>query len=104
MMADRTPEHTQRKRNSGNDLLIFNIMDELTNEHPLALDEPFPETWTDPLELYGCYRESLESREMDLNQERDAIRDLMKDDQVSPTTIWHTRLGLVAERIVTRRH
>ena len=102
-MTDRTPEPSRRNGHPVGDLQIFGIMDELTDEHPRALDEPFPERWSDPLELYGCYRASLERREMDMNQERDAVRDLMEADHYSPATIWHSRLGLVAERIVTCR-
>jgi len=103
-MTDRKLEPTHSDGHPMGDLQIFDIMDELTNEHPGALDEPFPDTWSDPLELYGCYRASLERRQMDMNRERKAIRDLMTEDHYSPSTIWLSRLGLVAERIVTRLH
>ena len=103
-MPDQAAGHTRGNTPPEDGLQIFLIMDELTNEHPRALDEPFPEQWTDPLELYGCYQESLENREMDLTLERDAIRDLMKEDHYSPAAVWHSRLGLVAERIITCRH
>ena len=103
-MTERKLEPIRRDKNPVGDLQIFHIMDELTNEHPRALDEPFPETWSDPLELYGCYRASLERRHMNMKAEREAIRDLMAEDHYSPSTIWHSRLGLVAERIVTFQH
>ena len=79
---------------------IFGIMGRLADEYPRGLAEPFPSKWTDPLELYGCYRKSLAVHAVDLDQERAAVRDLMAKDHYSPATIWHARLNLVAQRIL----
>ena len=78
---------------------IFGIMNRLTDEHPGALDEPFPGDWKDPLELYGSYSRSLKAHAVDLDEERAAVQKLMKEDRFSPSTIWHARLNLVARRI-----
>jgi hypothetical protein len=78
---------------------IFGIMDRLTDEHPDALDEPFPRNWEDPLELYGCYARTLTAHAVDLEAERTAVEKMMQDDRFSPSTIWHARLNLVARRI-----
>jgi hypothetical protein len=79
---------------------IFGIMSRLTDEYPGGLAESFPSKWTDPLELYGCYRKTLETHAVDLDHERAAVRDLMAKDRYSPATIWHARLNLVAHRIL----
>jgi hypothetical protein len=78
---------------------LFDIMDRLTDEYPGGLAEPYPKNWRDPLELYGCYRRSLEIHAVDLEQERSVVSHLMKEEHYSPATIWHARLNLVARRI-----
>jgi len=78
---------------------IFGIMSRLTEAHPGGLDEPFPGNWQDPLELYGCYRQSLKAGDFDLEKERAAVRRLMAEDHFSPATIWHARVNLVARRL-----
>jgi hypothetical protein len=78
---------------------IFGIMNRLTEEHPGGLDEPFPGNWQDPLELYGCFSQSLKGRAVDLEKERAAVRRLMAEDHLSPATIWHARVNLVAQRL-----
>ena len=83
---------------------IFQILDQLTDDYPEALDEKFPADWTDPLELYGCYRQSLETRDVDLDGERAAICDLMETDRYTPSIIWHSRLNLVAQRLFVNRN
>lgn len=83
---------------------IFQILDQLTDDYPEALDEKFPSDWTDPLELYGCYRRSLEARNLDLEGERAAICDLMETDRYTPSIVWHSRLNLVAQRILVNRN
>ena len=79
---------------------IFGIMNRLTDEYPGGLAESFPSKWEDPLDLYGCYRKSLEIHAVDLDQERAAVRELMSKERYSPSTIWHARLNLVARRIL----
>ncbi len=82
---------------------IFGIMSQLADEYPGGLADPFPGNWTDPLDLYGCYRKSLEAHAANLDQERAAVLELMAKDHYSPATIWHARLNLVAQRILENR-
>ena len=92
------------KRQTGEDMIIFRIMEQLLDEHPGALDEPFPEEWSDPLQLYGSYGEALITRKADLDNEREAVNRLMETDRYSPSTIWHARLNLIAARILEIEH
>ena len=62
--------------------------------------ETFPEGWTDPLDLYGQYRQELDKPGFDLDRERADLQVLL--DKKGPEWVWQYRLKLVAERIFIR--
>jgi hypothetical protein len=98
-----TPEEKKRRFNEAaiNYLPVMDRMDQLAQNCPGAKEESFPVNWTDPLELYGRYIKELEnSRFVNMNVERRAIRELMDgNDRTTPEYIWSSRARLVAERI-----
>lgn len=75
-------------------------LDKLEQNHPEAGTETFPETWTDPMELYGSYRKELEGKLMNLDKEREALVELMeRDSRYTPEYVWKSRGHLVSQRI-----
>jgi hypothetical protein len=84
----------------GNYTPVFGFMDKLEARFPEAGDEAFPDGWTDPLELYGQYRQELMKRGSDQDRERADLQELL--DKHSPEWVWQYRLKLVAERVFMR--
>jgi len=80
-----------------NYLPVLNIIDELEGKYPYGMQERFPEGWTDPLDLYGCYGKELDDS---VYRESREIEKLLQTK--SPEWIWNSRLRLVAERIFIR--
>jgi hypothetical protein len=76
---------------------VMGRMDRLEAKYPDAQAEAFPEGWTDPLELYGQYRQELDKPGFNLGRERTDLQKLL--DEKGPEHIWQYRLKLVAERV-----
>jgi hypothetical protein len=47
------------KRALSNCMPVLKNIDDLDEKYPGKYKEEYPENWTDPLELYGCYLEEL---------------------------------------------
>ena len=76
---------------------VLNRIDKLEEKYPDGKYEKFPDGWTDPLELYGCY-----GNELDDSTYRES-RELEKLLQTkSPEWIWKNRMRLVAESLYIR--
>jgi hypothetical protein len=75
----------------------LNIIDAFCKKYPDAAAEEFPEGWTDPLELYGCYLQELMTPDLDLDKERNDLLELL--EKYDPQWVWNHRVKLVAERI-----
>ncbi|UCE52542.1 MAG: hypothetical protein JSV31_25335 [Desulfobacterales bacterium] len=76
---------------------VLNIIDSFSEKYPDASSEEFPEGWTDPLELYGCYLQELKTADLHLDKERNYLLELLK--KYDPQWVWNHRIKLVAERI-----
>jgi hypothetical protein len=79
---------------------VMGAIDELEAKYPDAQAEIYPEDWTDPLALYGEYRQELKEPRYDLNRERGDLQKLL--DEKGPKYVWQYRLRLVAERVFMR--
>ena len=84
----------------GNFAPVMGFMDKLEAKYPDAQAEAFPEGWTDPLDLYGQYRQELMKLGADLDQERADLQQLL--DKHGPEWVWQYRLKLVGERVFIR--
>jgi hypothetical protein len=76
---------------------VLNRIDYLKQKYPDGRNERFPDEWTDPLKLYGCYANELVNSK---DKERQELIKLL--DTHSPKWIWENRMRLVAERLFIR--
>jgi hypothetical protein len=76
---------------------VIHRINELCDKYPEVAEEQFPEDWEDPLDLYGCLAKEMLTKGMDLDYERGALRNLLKDHEAE--WVWENRRKLVAERI-----
>ena len=84
----------------GNYAPVLETRDKLVDKYPAGKGENFPESWADPLDLYGAYLWELVEPDLDLDKERMDLQDLV--DEKGPDWVWRHRQRLVAERIFIR--
>jgi hypothetical protein len=90
------------KRALSNCMPVLKNIDDLDEKYPGKYKEEYPEGWTDPLELYGCYLEELNLNEEEKAKERITINEFI--DRHSAKWVWENRMWLVAETIYIRRY
>jgi hypothetical protein len=85
------------KRALSNYLPVLKNIDDLDEKYPGKYKEEYPEGWTDPLELYGCYLNELHLTEEETAKERIAINEFI--GRHNAKWVWENRMRLVAEKI-----
>ena len=88
------------KRALSNYIPVLKNIDVLDEKYPDKYKEEYPESWNDPLELYGCYLNELNLSEDQKTKERISINELIS--RHSPQWVWQNRMRLVAEIIYIR--
>ena len=88
------------KRALSNYISVLKNIDDLDEKYPDRYKEEYPEGWTDPLELYGCYFNELDLTEEEKAKERIAINEFI--GKHSAKWVWENRMRLVAETIYIR--
>ena len=88
------------KRALSNYIPVLNIIDGLGEIYPERHKEEYPEGWTDPLELYGCYLNELNLSKEQKAEEKISINKFLS--RYSPKWVWENRMRLVAETIYIR--
>jgi hypothetical protein len=88
------------KRAFSNYIPVLNIIDGLCEIYPERHKEEYPEGWTDPIELYGCYLKELNLSEEQKAEEKIFINEFIS--RYSAKWVWENRMRLVAEIIYIR--
>jgi hypothetical protein len=88
------------KRALSNYIPVLKNIDDLDEKYRDKYEEEYPEGWTDPLELYGCYLQELHLTEEGKAKEGVSINEFIS--RHSPQWVWENRMRLVAETIYIR--